>query len=70
MSCDLKKAQGKVINFCLLGDEPIFIGKSQIHIVSAASVSIASLPCLYSANSYSSCNEQWKIKRAKNEMIF
>ena len=58
MSCDLKKAQGKVINFFLLGDEPIFNGKLQIHIVSAASVSIASLPCLYSANSYSSCNEQ------------
>ena len=58
MSCDLKEAQGKVINFCLLGDEPIFNGKLQIHIVSVASVSIASLPCLYSANSYSSCNEQ------------
>ena len=45
MSCDLKKAQGKVVNFCLLGDEPIFTGKLQIHIVSAASISIASLPC-------------------------
>ena len=58
MSCDLKKARGKVINLCLLGDDPILTGKLQIHIVSAASVSIAPLPCLYSANSYSSCNEQ------------
>ena len=73
ISCNLKKAQAKVIiNFCLLGDDLIFTGKLRIHIVSAASVSIAPLPCLYSANSYSNCNEKcsWrKLKRAKNKMI-
>ena len=57
MSCDLKKAQGKVVNLCLLGDDLILTSKLQIHIVPAASVSIAPLPCLYSANSYSNCNE-------------
>ena len=50
MSCDLKKAQGKVVNLCLLGDDLILTSKLQIHIVPAASVSIAPLPCLYSAN--------------------
>ena len=57
MSCDLKKAQGKVVNLCLLGDDLILTSKLQIHIVPAASVSIAPLPCLYSTNSYSSYNE-------------
>ena len=45
MNCNLKKAQGKVINLCLLGDDLILTGKLTIHIVSAASVSIAPLPC-------------------------
>ena len=44
MSCDLKKAQGKVVNLCLLGDDLILTSKLQIHIVPAASVSIAPLP--------------------------